>query len=108
MSAADGFDSRNDALFARDHRGVGGGVRVFDSCANILPFAQVLSLAVSPLDEVLSRIKSRTVDIFFAFEQLTARLRRRGSPRIIRSSAAARPSIVEKIPPSAFRESRQH
>src|SRR5467141_832486 len=65
-----GFDS-DDALFTRDHRVFEG----FDLLREYFTFPRkFLGCRLTGINEFLSRITSRTVDIIFAFDELNAQI----------------------------------
>jgi type VI secretion system protein ImpG len=99
-----GFD-RDDALFARDHRVFEG----FDLLREYFAFPRkFLGCRLTGIAEVLSRIKSRTVDIIFAFDELNARLAAAVRPDSFALYAAPAINLFEKATDRIPLKSSQH
>src|SRR5712675_141832 len=99
-----GFDS-DDALFARDHRVFEG----FDLLREYFAFPRkFLGCRLTGIDEVLSRVKSRTVDIIFAFDELNARLAAAVRPESFALYAAPAINLFEKTTDRIPLKSSQH
>ena len=87
-----GFEP-DDTLFARDHRVFEG----FDLLREYFAFPRkFLGCRLTGLNEVLSRIKARTVDIVFAFDELNTRLAAAVRPELICPLRGTRHQFVRK------------
>jgi type VI secretion system protein ImpG len=87
-----GFEP-DDTLFARDHRVFEG----FDLLREYFAFPRkFLGCRLTGIDEFLSRIKARTVDIVFAFDELNARLAAAVRPDTFAIYAAPAINLFEK------------
>ncbi len=99
-----GFDS-DDALFARDHRVFEG----FDLLREYFAFPRkFLGCRLTGIDEFLSRVTSRTVDIIFAFDELNARLAAAVRPEVFAVYAAPAINLFEKTTDRIQLKSSQH
>src|SRR6266568_1391654 len=99
-----GFDS-DDALFTRDHRVFEG----FDLLREYFAFPRkFLGCRLTGIDEFLSRITSRTVDIIFAFDELNARLAAAVRPEAFAIYAAPAINLFEKTTDRIQLKSSQH
>ncbi len=99
-----GFDS-DDALFTRDHRVFEG----FDLLREYFAFPRkFLGCRLTGIDEFLSRITSRTVDIIFAFDELNARLAATVRPEAFAIYAAPAINLFEKTTDRIQLKSSQH
>jgi type VI secretion system protein ImpG len=99
-----GFDS-DDALFTRDHRVFEG----FDLLREYFAFPRkFLGCRLTGIDEFLSRVTSRTVDIIFAFDELNARLAAAVRPEAFAIYAAPAINLFEKTTDRIQLKSSQH
>ena len=99
-----GFD-RDDALFPADHRVFEG----FDLLREYFAFPRkYLGCRLDGLDAVLPRIKARTVDIVFAFDELNARLAAAVRPQAVALYAAPAINLFEKAADRIQLKSSQH
>ena len=85
--------STDDALFPTDHRVFEG----FDLLREYFAFPRkFLGCRLTGIDEVLSRIKARTVDIVFAFDELNTRLAAAVRPQTVRALCGTRHQSVRE------------
>jgi len=99
-----GFD-RDDTLFARDHRVFEG----FDLLREYFAFPRkFLGCRLTGIDEFLPRIKARTVDIIFAFDELNARLAAAVRPEAFAIYAAPAINLFEKATDRIQLKSSEH
>jgi len=99
-----GFD-QDDALFPADHRVFEG----FDLLREYFAFPRkYLGCRLNGLDEILPRIKARTVDIVFAFDELNARLAAAIRPQTFALYAAPAINLFEKAADRIQLKSSQH
>jgi type VI secretion system protein ImpG len=99
-----GFE-RDDSLFARDHRVFEG----FDLLREYFAFPRkFLGCRITGIDAILSRIKSRTVDIVFAFDELNARLAAAVQPQTFAIYAAPAINLFERATDRIQVKSNQH
>lgn len=87
-----GFES-DDALFPGDHRVFEG----YDLLREYFAFPRkFLGCRLAGIDELLSRVQARTVDIVFAFDELNARLAAAVRPQMLALYAAPAINLFEK------------
>src|SRR3954451_15871928 len=99
-----GFE-HDDALFPADHRVFEG----FDLLREYFAFPRkYLGCRLNGLDEVLPRIKARTVDIVFAFDELNTRLAAAVRPQALALYAAPAINLFEKTADRIQLKSSQH
>jgi len=99
-----GFD-RDDTLFAIDHRVFEG----FDLLREYFAFPRkFLGCRLTGVDEFLPRIKARTFDIVFAFDELNARLAAAVRPETFALYAAPAINLFEKSTDRIPLKSNQH
>ena len=99
-----GFE-REDTLFARDHRVFEG----FDLLREYFAFPRkFLGCRLTGISEFLSRIKARTVDIVFAFDELNTRLAAAVQPQTFAIYAAPAINLFEKSTDRIQLKSNQH
>jgi len=96
---------RDDALFPTDHRVFEG----FDLLREYFAFPRkFLGCRLTGLDAVMPRIKARTVDIVFAFDELNARLAAAVRPQAFALYAAPAINLFEKTADRIQLKSSQH
>ncbi|MGZ7033006.1 MAG: type VI secretion system baseplate subunit TssF, partial [Thermoanaerobaculia bacterium] len=99
-----GFE-HDDALFPTDHRVFEG----FDLLREYFAFPRkYLGCRLAGVDEFLPRIKARTVDIVFAFDELNARLAAAVRPQAFALYAAPAINLFEKTADRIPLKSSQH
>ncbi len=99
-----GFE-RDDTLFATDHRVFEG----FDLLREYFAFPRkFLGCRLTGLDEFMPRIKARTVDIVFAFDELNTRLAAAVRPQALALYAAPAINLFEKTADRIQLKSSQH
>jgi len=99
-----GFD-RDDTLFAIDHRVFEG----FDLLREYFAFPRkFLGCRLTGIDEFLTRINSRTVDVVFAFDELNTRLAAAVRPQAFALYAAPAINLFEKTADRIQLKSSQH
>jgi type VI secretion system protein ImpG len=99
-----GFD-RDDSLFAADHRVFEG----FDLLREYFAFPRkFLGCRLTGVDQILPRIKARTVDIVFAFDELNTRLAAAVRPQAFALYAAPAINLFEKTADRIQLKSSQH
>jgi len=99
-----GFE-RDDALFPTDHRVFEG----FDLLREYFAFPRkYLGCRITGIDEFLPRIKARTVDLVFAFDELNARLAAAVRPQALALYAAPAINLFEKTADRIQLKSSQH
>jgi type VI secretion system protein ImpG len=99
-----GFE-RDDTLFARDHRVFEG----FDLLREYFAFPRkFLGCRLTGINEFLSRITARTVDIVFAFDELNTRLAAAVQPQTFAIYAAPAINLFEKSTDRIQLKSNQH
>ncbi len=99
-----GFEA-DDTLFARDHRVFEG----FDLLREYFAFPRkFLGCRLTGINEFLSRIKSRTVEIVFAFDELNARLAAAVRPDSFAMYAAPAINLFEKTTDRIQLKASQH
>ena len=87
-----GFE-RDDALFANDHRVFEG----FDLLREFFVFPRkFLGVDLTKLREVFPRLKGKTIDVLFAFDEINARLLPAVSPTMFSLYAAPAVNLFEK------------
>jgi type VI secretion system protein ImpG len=99
-----GFE-REDALFPNDHRVFEG----FDLLREFFVFPRkFLGCNLTRLSEVLPRLKAKTVDILFAFDEVNARLAAAVQPSMFALYAAPAINLFEKATDRILLKSSQH
>jgi type VI secretion system protein ImpG len=99
-----GFE-REDALFPNDHRVFEG----FDLLREFFVFPRkFLGCNFTHLDAVLPRLKAKTVDIVFAFDEVNARLAAAVQPEMFALYAAPAINLFEKTTDRIPLKSSQH
>jgi len=99
-----GFE-REDALFPNDHRVFEG----FDLLREFFVFPRkFLGFNLTRLDEVLPRLRAKTVDIVFAFDEVNARLASAVQPSMFALYAAPAVNLFEKTTDRLLLKSNQH
>ena len=99
-----GFEP-DDTLFARDHRVFEG----FDLLREYFAFPRkFLGCRLTGIDEFLSRITARTVDIVFAFDELNTRLAAAVRPNSFAIYAAPAINLFEKTTDRIQLKASQH
>jgi type VI secretion system protein ImpG len=99
-----GFE-REDALFPSDHRVFEG----FDLLREYFVFPRkFLGLNLTGLDAVLARLKAKTVDVLFAFDEVNARLAAAVQPEMFALYAAPAINLFEKTTDRIPVKSSQH
>jgi type VI secretion system protein ImpG len=99
-----GFE-REDALFPNDHRVFEG----FDLLREFFAFPRkFLGCSLTGLDAVLPRLKAKTVDILFAFDEVNARLAAAVQPEMFALYAAPAINLFEKTTDRIPLKSSQH
>ena len=99
-----GFDP-NDALFPVDHRVFDG----FDLLREYFAFPRkFLGCRLTGIDEILSRIQARTVDIVFAFDELNPRLAAAVQPQALALYAAPAINLFERTTDRVQLKPNQH
>jgi type VI secretion system protein ImpG len=99
-----GFE-RDETLFARDHRVFEG----FDLLREYFAFPRkFLGCRLAGINEHLSRVKARTVDIVFAFDELNTRLAAAVQPQTFAIYAAPAINLFEKSTDRIQLKSNQH
>jgi type VI secretion system protein ImpG len=99
-----GFE-REDALFPGDHRVFEG----FDLLREYFVFPRkFLGLNLTRLDAVLPRLKAKTVDVLFAFDEVNARLAAAVQPEMFALYAAPAINLFEKTTDRIALKSSQH
>ena len=96
---------REDALFPNDHRVFEG----FDLLREFFMFPRkFLGCNLTRLDEVLPKLKAKTVDILFAFDEVNARLAAAVQPSMFALYAAPAINLFEKTTDRIPLKSSQH
>ncbi len=99
-----GFE-REDALFPNDHRVFEG----FDLLRELFVFPRkFLGFNLTQLDAVLPRLKAKTVDIVFAFDEVNGRLAAAVQPEMFALYAAPAINLFEKTTDRIPLKSSQH
>jgi type VI secretion system protein ImpG len=96
---------REDALFPNDHRVFEG----FDLLRDFFVFPRkFLGCNLTRLDEVLPRLRTKTVDILFAFDEVNARLSSAVQPSMFAVYASPAVNLFEKATDRIPLKSSQH
>ena len=96
---------REDALFPNDHRVFEG----FDLLREFFMFPRkFLGCKLTRLDEVLPKLKAKTVDILFAFNEVNPRLAAAVQPSMFAVYAAPAINLFEKTTDRISLKSSQH
>jgi type VI secretion system protein ImpG len=99
-----GFE-RNDALFPNDHRMFEG----FDLLREFFIFPRkFLGCNLTGLGDVLPKLKAKTIDILFAFDEVNARLAAAVRPEMFAVYAAPAINLFEKTTDRIALKSNQH
>jgi type VI secretion system protein ImpG len=99
-----GFD-RADALFPNDHRIFEG----FDLLREFFAFPRkFLGCELTGLDAVLPRLKAKTIDILFVFDEVNSRLAAAVRPEMFAIYAAPAINLFEKVTDRIALKSSQH
>ncbi len=99
-----GFE-REDALFPNDHRVFEG----FDLLREFFMFPRkFVGCKLTRLDEVLPKLKAKTVDILFAFDEVNPRLAAAVQPSMFAVYAAPAINLFEKTTDRISLKSSQH
>jgi type VI secretion system protein ImpG len=99
-----GFE-REDALFPNDHRVFEG----FDLLREFFVFPRkFLGCNLTRLDQVMPRLKAKTIDVLFAFDEVNARLASAVQPAMFAVYAAPAINLFEKTADRVPLKSNQH
>jgi type VI secretion system protein ImpG len=99
-----GFD-REDALFPTDSKVFEG----FDLLREFFVFARkFLGFELTRLDQIIPRLKAKSVDVLFAFDEVNARLGAAVQPAMFATYAAPAVNLFEKSADRIALKSNQH